>query len=173
MTKTVTSIKSIGKNPVYDISVSEVEQYVLSNKVITHNTGLYYSSNQIFIIGRSQEKGSSGEIEGWNFTLNVEKSRFVKEKAKIPIQVSYEQGVSPYSGLLDWALESGHVTKPKNGWYQSKFMDKNVREKDTNNMEFWSPIVSDPSFNEFVKNKFMLSTKRSMIEELEEDTEAV
>jgi RecA/RadA recombinase len=140
-------------------------------QIVGGGTGLYYSANQIFIIGRSQEKGSSGEIEGWNFTLNVEKSRFVKEKAKLPIQVSYEGGINPYSGLLEWALESGHVTKPKNGWFQSKYMDKNVREKDTNNMEFWSPIVTDQAFVNFIKTKFMLNTKRALIEELETDEE--
>lgn len=140
-------------------------------QIVGGGTGLYYSANQIFIIGRSQEKGSSGEIDGWNFTLNVEKSRFVKEKAKCPIQVTYEGGINPFSGLLDWALESGHVIKPKNGWFQSKFSDKNVREKDTNTYDFWNPIVTDESFKEFIKTKFMLSTKRAMVEELEEEEE--
>lgn len=168
----IKSIKKIGNRPVYDISVGEVEQYVLSNGVITHNTGLYYSANQIFIIGRSQEKASSGEVEGWNFTLNVEKSRFVKEKSKCPIKVTYDGGIDSYSGLLEWALESGHVIKgSKPGTYISSFAPdaKPLKEKQTSTREFWAPILADESFKEFVKNKFMISTKRSMQEEIDSD----
>jgi len=162
----VKSIKNVGKKPVYDISVDQVEQYVLANGVTTHNTGLYYSANQIFIIGRSQEKDGT-EITGWNFTLNIEKSRFVKEKSKLAIQVSYDEGINPFSGLLDMAIESGHVTKPKNGWYNKTGETKNVREKDTNTYEFWNSIVEDETFKEFVKGKYMLTTKRAMIDETE------
>ena len=41
--------------------------------------------------------------------INVEKSRYVKEKSKIPITVSWEGGVKSYSGLLDCALAGGYV----------------------------------------------------------------
>ncbi len=160
----IKKITKVGVKPVYDISVKDAEHYVLENGVVTHNSGIYYSANQIFIVGRSQEKDGT-EIKGWNFTLNIEKSRFVKEKSKLPIAVTYEGGINPFSGLLEWALESGHVTKPKNAWYNNGG-DKNYREKDTNTVEFWKDIVSDESFKEFVKNKFMLVTKRHMSEDL-------
>ena len=127
--------------------------------IVGGGTGSYYSANTIFIISRSQEKGSSGDIEGWNFTLRTEKSRYVKEKSKFPIQIMYDEGINPFSGLLDLGLDSGWVTKPKNGWYCAKGTDKNVREKDTNNKEFWAPIVSDPEFQEWVKNRFALVNK--------------
>jgi RecA/RadA recombinase len=144
---------------------------MFSKQVVSGGKGVYYSAQTIFIIGRSQEKGSSGDVEGWNFTLNVEKSRFVKEKSKLTFQVTYDEGINPYSGLLDLALESGHVTKPKNGWYLRDGLDKNVREKDTNTDEFWAPILNDETFKEFVRNKYMLSTKRTMIDEQSEDEE--
>ncbi len=137
--------------------------------IVGGGTGSYYSANTIFIIGRSQEKGSSGDIDGWNFTLRAEKSRYVKEKSKFPIQVMYDEGINPFSGLLDIALESGHVTKPKNGWYCAAGAEKNVREKDTNTREFWAPIVTDETFKEFVRNKYQM-VQRSAIENDEEIT---
>jgi hypothetical protein len=167
----IKSIRPVGKKPVYDISVDEVEQYILANGVVTHNTGMYYSSNQIFMIGRSQEKDGT-DLTGYNFTLNVDKSRFVREKSKLILSVSFDGGIDEFSGLLDLALESGHVEKPKNGWFTRPNIDqgKNYREKDTHTREFWSPIVTDESFKEFIRCKFQLSARRAIEEDLSDDS---
>ena len=84
--------------------------------VVSGGTGIYYSSDNIWIIGRQQEKKGT-EITGYHFIINVEKSRFVKEKSKIPISVTWEGGIEQYSGLLDCAMEGGYVVKPSVGWY--------------------------------------------------------
>jgi hypothetical protein len=95
----ISSIKPIGRHRVYDISVADVEHYVLKNGVVTHNTGLIYSANQAFIIGKSQEKDGT-ELAGWNFTLNVEKSRFVREKSKLTFRVfALIQLLKPYQAI--------------------------------------------------------------------------
>ena len=56
----IRSIRSVGKLPVYDLSVNsdnyDEQQYVLENGVVTHNTGIMYSANTVFIISKSQEK---------------------------------------------------------------------------------------------------------------------
>jgi len=171
----IKSITAVGRKPVHDLSVSEVEHYVLKNGVVTHNTGIYYSADNIFIIGRQQEKVGT-EIMGYNFIINVEKSRFVKEKSKIPVEVTWENGISKWGGLLDLALESGHVIKPKNGWYQKVDMEtgevfeKSYREKNTYSKDFWEPILSSPSFNEFIEKKYMAASDSIM---KEEDTDEV
>ena len=147
---------------------------MFSKQVVSGGKGIYYSAQTIFIIGRSQEKNSAGEVDGWSFTLNVEKSRFVKEKSKLKFQVMYEKGINCYSGLLDLAVESGHVTNPKKGRYTRPAFDadtKTYKEDATNTKEFWTPIVTDPTFQEFVKSKFMLSNKSAMIADLEEDAD--
>ena len=94
--KKIKSIKHVGKQPVYDISIKSKEydkqQYALENGVISHNSGLYLSSNSIFIIGRSQEKDGT-DLAGYTFTLNVEKSREVREKAKFKFTVLYDKGI--------------------------------------------------------------------------------
>ena len=123
--------------------------------IVGGGTGSYYSADNIFILGRQQEKDGT-EVTGYNFIINVEKSRYVKEKSKIPVSVSFDGGISKWSGLLDLALESGHVIKPKVGWYQKAGEEKNYREKDTENKDFWMPILMDKTFYDFVKNKYSI-----------------
>jgi hypothetical protein len=43
---------------------------------------LIIQPDNIFILGHQQEKDGT-EIVGYNFIINVEKSRYVKEKSKI------------------------------------------------------------------------------------------
>jgi RecA/RadA recombinase len=129
--------------------------------IVGGGTGAYYSADNIFILGRQQEKEGT-EIVGYNFIINVEKSRYVKEKSKIPVSVSFDGGISRWSGLLDIALESGHVIKPSNGWYSKvnkdtgEVEDRKYRIKDTDNKEFWMSILTTKSFNDFVKSKYSI-----------------
>ena len=138
--------------------------------VVSGGTGVYYSADNIFIIGRQQEKQGK-EVVGYNFIINVEKSRFVREKSRIPIEVTWEGGISKWSGLLDMALESGHVVKPSNGWYAKSGDDdaKKVRIKDTYNKEFWIPILSDKSFIKWIEDRYLMSADAIMQSEVSEE----
>ena len=60
--------------------------------VVGGGTGIYYSADNIWIVGRQQDK-SGTEIKGYHFIINIDKSRYVKEKSKIPISVSWEGGI--------------------------------------------------------------------------------
>ena len=84
--------------------------------IVGGGTGSYYGSDNIWILGRQQDKDSDG-IQGYHFVINVEKSRYVKEKSKIPITINYEGGINRWSGLLDVAIDGGYIAKPKVGWY--------------------------------------------------------
>ena len=145
--------------------------------IVGGGTGSYYSADNIFIIGRQQDKAKdSKEIVGYDFIINVEKSRYVKEKSKIPISVSYDGGLSRWSGLLDLALESGHVVKPSNGWYSKvdlstgEIEEKKYRESETNNKEFWIPILKQKSFQDFIENKYRVASTQIITNE-EEDAD--
>ena len=142
--------------------------------VVSGGTGIYYSADNIFIIGRQQEKTGT-EVTGYNFIINVEKSRYVREKSKIPVEVSWEGGISKWSGLLDMALESGHVVKPSNGWYQVAANGddgKKYRTKDTYSKEFWLPVLQDESFYDWIKSRYTISTGDMLSHEVsEEDVE--
>jgi hypothetical protein len=146
--------------PMVVIQHTYKSQETYSKDVVSGGTGLYYSSDNIFILGRQQDKPAD-EIIGFNFVINVEKSRLVKEKSKFFINIQFEAGMSKWSGLMDEALESGHVIKPKAGWYakvdkSTGEVGKNHRLADTNNKEFWTNILADETFKEFVKNKYTL-----------------
>lgn len=132
--------------------------------IVGGGTGSYYSADNIFILGRQQQKEGT-EVSGYNFIINVEKSRYVKEKSKIPVSVSFDGGISRWSGLLDIALESGHVTKPSNGWYQRGDEETKYRLKDTETSAFWKPILTDKSFYEFVKNKYSVAATEILKDE--------
>ena len=130
-------------------------------KDILGGTGIYYSADTIWILGRRQEKQGT-EVVGYDFIINVEKSRYVKEKSKIPISVSWEGGVQQYSGLLDVALAGNYVAKPSNGWYcrvdtsTGELLDPKVRLKETLNAEFWEPIFEFTDFKEFVTKQYKI-----------------
>jgi hypothetical protein len=169
----VTEIKSVGKQKVYDVSVTDAEHYFLSNGVASHNTGGMYSANQVFIIGKAQEKEGT-ELLGYNFTINIEKSRFVREKSKFPFTVLFDGGIQKYSGLLDIALEGNFVVKPSNGWYSKvdsetgEVEDKKYRIADTQTPDFMEPLISDPKFKEYVTQKYSISYGSIMAVEEEE-----
>jgi RecA/RadA recombinase len=140
--------------------------------IVGGGTGSYYSADNIFIIGRQQEKEGT-EVIGYNFIINVEKSRYVKEKSKIPVSVSFDGGISKWSGLLDLALESKHVVKPSNGWYSKVdddgvVEDKKYRIKDTDTKEFWMPILNQKTFRDFIEDKYRVASGNIMQGDIDE-----
>jgi len=155
--------------PLIVVNHTYMEIGLYPKAIVGGGTGSYYSADNIFIIGRQQEKEGT-EIIGYNFIINVEKSRYVREKSKIPVTVYHDGGISRWSGLLDIALESKHVVKPSNGWYSKVDDDgvveeKKYRLKDTDNKEFWMPILMQKSFIEFVKNKYQVGSSEILKDE--------
>jgi RecA/RadA recombinase len=168
----VTPHLSLKDIPMIVVNHTYKEIGMFPKDIVGGGTGSYYSADNIFIIGRQQEKDGT-EVTGYNFIINVEKSRYVKEKSKIPVSVSFDGGISTWSGLLDLALESKHVIKPKNGWYQRVDSDgvveeKNYREKDTDTKDFWMPILKQKSFRDFIENKYRVASGEIMASNVDE-----
>jgi RecA/RadA recombinase len=131
--------------------------------IVGGGTGSYYSADAIWILGRQQDKDADG-IQGYHFVINIEKSRYVKEKSKIPITVSFEGGINRWSGLLDIALDGGYIIKPKAGWYA--VVDKetgevkapNMRAGDiVDNKEFWVNIFKTTDFAKHIEKTFKIA----------------
>jgi RecA/RadA recombinase len=149
--------------PLLAINHTYMEIGLFPKAVVGGGTGIYYSADNIWILGRQQDKKGT-EIQGYHFVINVEKSRYVKEKSKIPITVSWDGGVRSYSGLLDVALAGGYVTKPSNGWYAAVDMETGeigakVRHDQTLEHEFWEPIFANTNFKEFIKKQYTIGHK--------------
>lgn len=152
----VTPYLSLKDMPMHIVAHTYDTMEMYSKKILSGGTGLYYSADNIYIVGRQQTKDGT-EVVGYKFVINVEKSRYVREKSKIPLEVTFENGISTWSGLLDLALETGHVVKPSNGWYQQAGTEKKYREADTNSSEFWIPIITKTNFGAALKEMFQLS----------------
>jgi RecA/RadA recombinase len=165
--------------PLVVVNHTYMEIGMFPKAIVGGGTGAMYSADNVYILGRQQEKEGT-EIVGYNFIINVEKSRYVKEKSKIPVSVSFDGGLSKWSGLLDVALESGHVIKPSNGWYQKvnketgEIDDKKYRVKDTDSKDFWLSILTSKSFYDFIKNKYSIGQGEVMMrDDLDDALEAL
>jgi len=147
--------------PLLAINHTYKEIGLFPKDVVSGGTGIYYSADNIWIIGRRQNKKGT-DIVGYEFIIKVEKSRFTKEQSKIPISVSWEGGVEKYSGLLDLGLSGGYVVKPSNGWYSKvdketgEVSESKVREAATLTEEFWKPILEETDFKEYLRNVYKI-----------------
>ena len=138
--------------------------------VVSGGTGSYLSADNIYIISRNQIK-EDDKVSGYKFTINVEKSRHVKEKTKIPITVTFDEGISKYSGLLEVAVEGGFVSGEKAGksmvyWDPNNDTGNKYKEPDTNSIAFWGPILKDPEFKKYIKDRFAAAGGDIIKEEL-------
>ena len=149
--------------PMVVVNHTYMEIGMFPKAIVGGGTGSYYSADNIYILGRQQEKDGQ-DLIGYNFIINVEKSRYVREKARIPVTVRFDGGISKYSGLLDMALESGHVTKPSMGWYAKvdrstgAIDGKKWRIADTECPEFWDSILADETFKEWIRTNYQFSS---------------
>jgi len=155
-----------------------MEMGMFPKAILSGGTGIYYSANTIFIITKAQEKDGT-ELSGFRFTINIEKSRFVKEKSKLPFTVLYDKGIQKWSSLFDLAIESGHIVKASTqGWYNlvdkstGEIIEPKRRAKDIeSDNEFFEKLVDDQSFMDYIERKFKLTTGTNMNDEFGEDEE--
>ncbi|QPX63558.1 putative RecA-like recombination protein [Campylobacter phage F356] len=127
-------------------------------QVVSGGTGVIYSADTIFIIGKAQEKDSKKNLQGWQFTINVEKSRFIKEKSKIPILVTFDNGINKWSGLADLGLELGFLQKQGDSHF-NPFTEKKLYLKSASQEqldEFFSELLSNKDFVDALEYKYSL-----------------
>ena len=144
-----------------------------SKQILGGGTGLYYGANDIFFIGRSQNKNETTKtIEGYDFTINVDKSRFVREKSKVEINVTFDGGIDMWSGLMDLAKESGHIVKSdekgKINGYIRLTSDGKLYQTEALTNHFWMTLLDDQTFVDFVEGKYKYK-KGQIIEDISDD----
>lgn len=158
----VTPHLTIKDIPMIAINHTYKEIGMFPKDIVSGGTGIMYSADNVWIIGRQQDKDGT-EIQGYHFIINVEKSRYLKEKSKIPITVSYEGGVNKWSGLLDLAVNGKYIGKPVAGWYQridkktGEFIGDKYRTKDiVDSDDFWENMFKTSDFEEFIEKTYSL-----------------
>lgn len=164
----------ITKRDIPCIAINHIYQEIglFPKNIVSGGTGIMYSANQVFIIGKSQEKEGT-ELAGWKFTINIEKSRYVKEKAKLPFKVMYDGGIQKWSALFDLALESGHIVKGgTQGWYNvvdmstGEVIEPKRRLKDIeSDNSFFEGLIEDEAFKKHVEFRFKLNAANMQGEE--------
>lgn len=112
--KQIIKIEHIGKHPVYDIEVSNQHHYVLSNGVLSHNSGLRYAASIILSLTKAKDKEKEDGVDtvvGSIITITAIKSRLTKENSKVQTCLKYSGGLDKYYGLLDLAVKFGLIKK--------------------------------------------------------------
>lgn len=142
---------------------------MFSKQVMTGGTGIMYAANTVLFMGKSQEKDGTETI-GYNFTITIEKSRFVRERSKFPFLVTWEGGISKWSGLLDIGLELGWIQKPSNGWFEGvnpetgEILTGKYRRADTDSAEFWEPILK-AGYDKALNQRFAIGHIKAIVED--------
>ena len=159
----ITPYLSLKDIPLIAVNHTYEDMGMYPKQIVGGGTGSYYGSDNIWILGRQQDKDADG-IAGYHFIINVEKSRYVKEKSRIPITVSYEGGINRWSGLLEVAIDGGYIVKPKAGWYATvdrstgEVKQPSMRANDfVNDKEFWMKMFAETDFAKYLENKYKVS----------------
>lgn len=143
-----------------------------SRQQVGGGTGSYYAADNIFVLGRQQDRPAGGDVRGYDFVINVEKSRFTKEKSKIPIYVSMTDGLDRYSGMGDLAVEAGLLQVAKKGYYFKVDPETGVVDdkqypmsKIEADREWMKALTTSERFQEFIKDKYQLASSKLMNDE--------
>jgi hypothetical protein len=107
----IVSIKKIETEKVFDIEVDDAHHYILENGIISHNSGLKYSANNIIALSKSKNKDADGTVTGIFIRCKNLKSRLTKENTEASVMLSYDKGLDRYYGLIDLAVEYGIFKK--------------------------------------------------------------
>lgn len=87
-----------------------------------------YSMSQIALLTKLRLKGDkSGDFEGIRMKVQGFKTRFAKPFQSVTIEVPYETGIDPYSGLLEVGIGLGLV-KQGGAWYTTNDGEKIQRK---------------------------------------------
>lgn len=139
-----------GPNPMYAATI------------VSGGQGITLASDNIWIITRRNSKNSTGLL-GYDFIINIDKSRFVKEKSQFPITVHFDKGLFKYSGLADIATKLNIIKKEKSGkqtyfcYKDLKCLGKNIDSND----EFWKNVFENNENVEKINGAFALKNKTS------------
>jgi RecA/RadA recombinase len=176
----IVTTKLVMKNiPMVVINHVYMTMEKFSKAIASGGTGSIYNSDNIWIVGRSQDK-EGDELTGYNFNITVQKSRYVKEGSKIPITVTFEDGIERWSGLFDQAKDAGLIEvglnekgKPSAGWYvtvdpatgvidptQTNRRRADIEEDDT----FWKKLLETKMFKDYLSKKYKLGNGGKVVQ---------
>lgn len=159
----IKKIPMIMVNHVYD----SFDQY--APPTVSGGSGPYLSADNIWRISRKQvteEQDKKKILTGFNFEIIIEKSRFVKEKSRFPINISFDEGIDKYTGIFELVEEAnliGQVTKGGRGGPATyTFLTPETGEIIGDPFveltdEQYETLLKDKYFNDWCTKKYTLS----------------
>lgn len=149
---------------------------MFSKTVMSGGQGPMLSADWVFIMGKRQLKEGK-DVIGSEFVLNIEKSRTVKERSKLPLAVSFASGIDKWSGLLELAKLGGFLTSKGPWWYPTWLGEDKPVKKSQMDDAFWQSLLDHEPFCKYCTGLYKLnagsdvSTEDVDFDDLEVDKE--
>lgn len=110
------------------------EQLLQGEGIWVVNDAIRYPCSQILLVSRLKLKDNERSVTGIRMKCEGFKTRFTKPFQTATIEVPYDTGMDPYSGLFDVALELGVVEKRSGAYYSvagedEKWFAKNFSQR--------------------------------------------
>lgn len=158
----VTPSLNIKNIPMIVVNHTYQTQEIYSKSIVGGGTGVMYSSNTVWIIGKNQLKEKE-DITGSKFIIKIEKSRYVRERSQFPITVRWNTGIAKWSGFEDIALELGIIYSSKisrSGAYSfdtisGETMQVLASEVDSND-KFWETVIKETDLLERMESMYAI-----------------
>lgn len=104
LTRMITPTLYLKNIPLIAINHTYQTQEMYSKTVMGGGTSWEYAADTVLFVIKSKLK-EADEVTGYNFTLIANKSRYIKDTAKIPITVRFDSSIAKWSGFEDLACE--------------------------------------------------------------------
>ena len=143
MTLKVKKKKSVGIKRVYDISVGEGGHYLLENGAVSHNSGFIYASSIVIAMDKLKLKTDAdgvktSKVHGIRSKCKIMKTRYSKPFETVELEIPYETGLNPFSGMFEYILSKDVITRTGNKYIyvdnqgnEHKYFEKEYK-KNTN-----------------------------------------
>jgi RecA/RadA recombinase len=133
-----------------------------------------YMASAVIMLRKSIDKDENKKKKGSIIRMKSDKNRLARDEQQTEMYLSFTAGPNKYYGLLADALESGVMTKPSVGWYQTKFSDKKVREKELYSNKIFTKELLD-ELNEYCIKTYQYATveygEDTLADDLDDSTE--
>ena len=176
----------LGKYAIPMVAINHVysEIGLFPKTIMGGGQGPLLASDSVIFLSKATDKDGK-EISGFQFTLSTHKSRYTREGMKLPLKVSFENGIDRTSGLLELGLFTGGLDK-KGHRYAPVIIDEEtgevtidedmLRYKKDINISWFDDIATNPKycFKQKLEDYAALAKTKMISEDEEEDeTDAV
>ena len=166
---------SIGVKKVYDISVPGAHHYLLDSGIVSHNSGFIYASSIVIAMDKLKLKtdadgNKTSKVHGIRSKCKIMKTRYSKPFENVELEIPYETGLDPFSGMFEYILSKEVIVRNGNKYTyvdydgnEHKYFEKEYK-KNTNG-------IYDLILSEWNKERDQRDQNESLINNMDSETE--